>query len=81
MFFAICWYKGYRDGSDMDFALEELLAETSNGNRKLYKVKYQIEIAERERERHWCELISVGGKGLGLALKEKHYFCRQEKRR
>ena len=51
MFFAICWYKGYRDGSDMDFALEELLAETSNGNRKLYKVKYQIEIAERERER------------------------------
>ena len=35
----------------MDFALEELLAETSNGNRKLYKVKYQIEIAERERER------------------------------
>ena len=22
MFFAICWYKGYRDGSDMDFALD-----------------------------------------------------------
>lgn len=66
----------------MNFALEELLAETSIGNRRLRKVKYQIEIPERERERDWSELISVrrGKNALILALKEKRYFCRQEKR-
>lgn len=42
MFFATCWYKGYRDGSVMDFAPAELSAETSIGNMRPHKVKYQM---------------------------------------
>lgn len=50
----MCWYKRYRDGSDMDFALEKLSAETSIGNRRPHKVKYQ-----RQGEKIRCKLMSV----------------------
>lgn len=83
MFFAICRSKGHRDGSDMYFALGELFAETSIGNMRPHKVKYQIEIPKRKR---LCELMSVSQRkrkkkvGRVLALQGKHYFCRQVER-